>query len=46
MVFSEDCYPPGDTNWDRTLDILDIVVTVDSALGSAFNECSDINGHL
>ena len=31
-------------NWDGTLDILDIVVTVNSALGTGFNECSDING--
>ena len=46
MVFSEDCYPPGDTNWDGTLDILDIVVTVNSALGPGFNECSDINYDL
>ena len=46
MVFSEDCYPPGDTNWDGTLDILDIVVTVNSALVSDFNECSDINYDL
>ena len=46
MVFSEDCYPHGDTNWDGTLDILDIVVTVNSVLGSSFNECSDINYDL
>ena len=46
LVFSEDCYPPGDTNWDGTLDILNIVVTVNSTLGSSFNECSDINGQL
>ena len=46
LMFSQDCYPPGDTNWDGTLDILDIVVTVNSALGTGFNECSDINGQL
>ena len=41
LVFSQDCYPPGDTNWDGTLNILDIIVTVNSAFCSGFNECSD-----
>ena len=26
LIFSEDCYPPGDSNWDGTLNILDIVL--------------------
>lgn len=42
-LFAEDCFPPGDANGDGTLDILDIVVTVNSALGPGFSECSDIN---
>ena len=37
MGFSEDCYPPVDTNWDGALDVLDIVVTVNSAFGPGFN---------
>ena len=43
VIIAEDCYPPGDANGDAELDVIDIVVTVNSALDPGFSECSDIN---
>ncbi|HIA79684.1 MAG TPA: hypothetical protein EYO07_05940 [Candidatus Marinimicrobia bacterium] len=40
----QECYPPGNVNYDGLVDIFDIVLTVDCIVGSECGDCSDANG--